>query len=127
MIFWLSIIGILIIAFIIGLIIEYKNRNSFSCLGFGISLISGILTFIIGVVVLCSRLEYNRFERQFEIQRAMFNQIAASEEVDNVYKIFDMIESNTQLAELQSDYLYYGKFCVIPERVMDIKPIGAEE
>ena len=124
MIFWLSIVGIFIIAFIIGLIIEHKYPYSY---GWAVALVSGILVLIISLTVFCSRLEYNRFERQFEIQRTMFNQIAASEEVDNVYKIFDMIESNTQLAEFQSDYLYYGNFCVIPKRVMDIKPIGAEE
>lgn len=124
MVFWLSIVGIFIIAFIIGIIINYKDP--YSC-GWLISLISGALVLVLSLTVFISRLEYNRFERQFEIQRAIFNQIAASEEIDNVYKIFDMIESNAQLAEFQSDYLYYGKFCVIPERVMDIKPIGAKE
>lgn len=88
--------------------------------------ITGIFTLCVVVSAICCRCEYREFEKSFEIQRNIVEQIAESDpgELARYTYIADAIDANSDLAAWQGKYKTYGPmFSFVPERVMDIKPI----
>ena len=87
--------------------------------------ISGIVALVISItMLLCatgSYFGYKEFESSFEIQREIYENVAFQ---DNVLVTADIIKANSELAEYQARRMIYGSFSAIPERVLDIEPIG---
>lgn len=87
----------------------------------------GVSAFLIFGVVSSERLEYNKFERSLEIQRNVIEQIYDERNIlDYNFYIADIVDANAQLADYQASKEYYGIFTIVPDRVMDIKPIGVK-
>lgn len=126
MIFWCS-LGILCTILCIVLIklsmkIGYDNFYHVLC-----ATICGVSAFLIFVGVFAERLEYNKFERSFKIQRNVIEQIYDERNIlDYNFYIADIVEANAKLADYQASKEYYGIFTIVPDRVMDIKPIGVK-
>ena len=95
---------------------------------FYLGMISGILSFIILLMSLVLRIEYNSFERKYSIQKRYYETMLQQSE--NITKnkdytyIMNLMDINNELFELQASKEYYGIFTVIPERVLDFKPIS---
>lgn len=90
------------------------------------SFITGIFALCVLVSAICCRCEYREFEKSFEIQRNIVEQIAESDpgELARYTYIADAVDANGDLAHWQGKYKTYGPmFTFVPERVMDIKPI----
>ena len=126
MIFWCSLgilCTILCIVFIkLSMKIEYDNFYHVLC-----ATICGVSAFLIFVGVSAERLEYNKFERSLEIQRNVIEQIYDERNIlDYIFYIADIVDANAQLADYQASKEYYGTFTIVPDRVMDIKPIGVK-
>ena len=126
MIFWCSLCvlcTILCIVFIkLSMKVECDNFWHVLC-----ATICGVSAFLILVGVFSERLEYNKFERSLEIQRNVIEQIYDERNIlDYNFYIADIVDANAQLADYQASKEYYGIFTIVPDRVMDIKPIGVK-
>lgn len=88
--------------------------------------ISGLLILIISLCLIAEITTYHKFETQIEIQREQYNQISTQEILSNDDKIIviDLLSINKNLASWQAEYTTFGNWCIIPERVMHIEPIG---
>ena len=117
MLIW--IIGIVLLAIGIAAFLCFPGRDS---VGLGIS---GVVALVISItMLLCAtgvHFDYREFESSFEIQREIYENVAFQ---DNVLVTADIIKANSELAEYQARRMIYGKFSAIPERVLDIEPIG---
>lgn len=127
MIFWISVIVVLVILLIVGIVGNRKARYNTDTY-FGLTIISAIILFIVGLVVICCYCEYATFERSFEIQREIYEEISTSEStpINDLYLTTDIIEANSQLADYKASKEIFGPFSIVPERVFDIAPIGTE-
>ena len=92
------------------------------------ALISCAIVFGLLLGSIANRVDYNKFEKAFEIQKEQFNMIAEKGNIGNSEYIYviDAINSNKQLAEYQASKSLWGFASTIPERVFDIEPIGIE-
>lgn len=125
MIFWFSLVIILIILSIISVIIYRKNNaweNSHWVL---ISIFSAFVAFVIILASIACRLEYIKFIKSFEIQRTVYNEIIEKDFKNNI-NIVDILNANQKLSDYKADYTTYGIFTITPKSVMDIKPIGLD-
>lgn len=120
MIYWLVILAALIIFSIIALtLIQNDVTDVFSIF---------MLTFvgIMLIVILCIRIDYNKFEAQIEIQRAQYEQLIEKGNSSEVILIEDILSINQDLSEMKASRLTYNNWSLYPERVLDIQPIGLE-
>lgn len=113
---------------IIGIVLLAMGIAAFLCFPGGDSValgISGIVALVISItILLCAtgaHFDYREFESSFEIQREIYENVAFQ---DNVLVTADIIKANSELAEYQARRMIYGKLSAIPERVLDIEPIG---
>lgn len=132
--FWL-IISATLVAICIGAVIfrAVKNEKDINfwfswqdnfCIG--LSIVTGAIAMLMLALVCATRLDYAAFEKKFEIQRNQYEAIVQSgvtNETNMVY-VADIIEWNNTLATYQANHEYFGVVSVIPDRVMDIDPIG---
>lgn len=125
MIFWTT-IGIILTLTCIGFII-YINKNwrarekiwPFIC-----AIIAGAFAFLTFFTAITIRIGYIEFEQKFMIQKETYSQINLTTNENNIYLIADIIETNETLASYQALKKLYGNFSVIPERALDLTPIG---
>lgn len=125
MLFWFLIGTIAVVIgialFILATYISYEY-DLYAQIGGVIFIFVAIFSFLIPTV---NRCEYRCFEKQFEIQKAQYEILVENDELnDNINYIFDMLESNRELAKYQAAKKTYGFASAIPDRVLDIKPIG---
>lgn len=124
MVFWIVIscvfIGLAVMLFCIAPNMGYDGE--FGCQMGGV--LCGALAVVILLISLITRCEYNEFEKQFEIQKAQYEILTENENVDHLTYIFDALESNRELAHWQAAKKQWGSFSNVPERVLDITPIG---
>ena len=127
MVFWICLGVVLLVGGIICAIIE--NR-SYDC---NIGLMCGAAGgFVLGgialLAVLFARLGYVQFETKYEIQQEQYEMLMESnpdfDNIQQIYCVFDFMEINQELAEFQAARKRFGSFSIIPERVMEMTPIG---
>lgn len=125
MIFW-TIIGIILTLTCIGFIIYInKNRRArekiwpFICV-----IVAGAFAFLTFFTIITIRIGYIGFEQRFMIQKETYSQINLTTNENNIYLITDIMETNETLTSYQALKKLYGDFSVIPERVLDLTPIG---
>lgn len=124
MTFWISVMVALAIILIISIVCIRKSKY-YNGLLFGISMFSGALLFFIALLVLACWMNYIKFENSFVIQKEMYEEIAASKSpINDLYLTADIINANAELAKYQASKSIYGPFTIIPDRVLDITPIG---
>lgn len=122
MTFWVSIIILCIVTFIFCVIYCRKSSSDVFIIG---AIASGVLTFIIGLTVLVCWMEYINFENSFAIQQDFYQEIIESDSpLNDVYLTADIINANQELTKFQASKKIYGPFTVVPDRVLDITPIG---
>lgn len=92
--------------------------------GFILGLVCGVIAFIVILAPLCTRYEYNEFERSFEFLSDYYEAFNTTDIDNNYVYVIDIIEANHELAEWQGKHEVYGVMSAIPDRVMDISPIG---
>jgi hypothetical protein len=124
MVFWCIIIALLAIATIVLFIVSPKCYSEVPLL---LACVFAFCTFIGGAATLCSRSEYIEFERAFEIQRETVAFIEQTQSPETLYYVADIGELNAELAKWQACYETYGIFCTVPDRVLDIMPIGVSQ
>lgn len=125
MIFW-TIIGIILTLTCIGFII-YINKNwrareknwPFIC-----AIVAGAFAFLTFFIIITVRVGYIEFEQKFMIQKETYSQINLTTNENNIYLITDIMETNETLTSYQAIKKLYGDFSVIPERVLNLTPIG---
>lgn len=125
MIFW-TIIGIILTLTCIGFII-YINKNwrarekiwPFIC-----AIIAGAFAFLTFFTIITIKIGYIEFEQKFMIQKETYSQINLTTNENNIYLITDIMETNETLTSYQALKKLYGDFSVIPERVLNLTPIG---
>ena len=122
MIFW-AIITLVLVAFcILCIFLSRKYPYSNWCIG---TIFSGIAIVIIALVIFCVRTDYNQFEMEYNIQSSMYEQLSTSDiNKDNLFYIMDIFSCNKKLTEYQARHIYYGIASLIPDRVMELQPIG---
>lgn len=70
-------------------------------------------------------INYQEFETKYEIQTEMFETYKdITNENDNIAYITDLLEINTKLAELKASKSLWGWWSCLPDRVLDLTPIG---
>lgn len=71
-------------------------------------------------------LEYNQFEVKYEIQQEMFTAYKENipEVAGNITYIADIVEINAEIADYQASKQYWDWWSCLPDRVMDLEPIG---
>ena len=123
MIFWIAIAAFLAILCILCIFLSRKYPYSnLLCIG---TVFTGIAIFIIAIVILCLRTDYNQFEMEYSIQSSMYEQLSVSDiSKDNLFYIMDIFSCNKKLTEYQARHIYYGIASLIPDRVMELQPIG---
>lgn len=125
MIFWI-IIGIILTLTCIGSII-YINKNPrareknwpFIC-----PIIAGALALLTFFSIMITRVGYIEFEQKFMIQKETYSQINFNTNENSINLIADIIDANDTLTSYQALKKLYGDFSVIPERVLNLTPIG---
>ena len=95
-----------------------------SDLGFTMALICGILTLVFILVPLFTTIEYLEFEKSFYILSDYYETLDTADTNDNYVYIMDIVQANHDLADWQAKHELYGIMSVVPDRVMDISPIG---
>ena len=127
MLYWGIILFICIIAFIVSLKAFNKSGwdNTFY---FASTFLTGIVAFIIPLVMLITICEYRSFLASFETQRTIITQMSQSHQFNDNTLIYvaDMIDANQKLAEIQGSKKAWGGWSMYPDSVMDIVPIGVE-
>jgi hypothetical protein len=73
--------------------------------------------------LILTRVGYSQFEKEYAIRKSYIEQY---QPIDGVTYIADITTMNDKLIDWQFDYTYWGKFSVVPSRVMDITPIGVK-
>lgn len=128
MLYWNIIIFICIIVFVISLTMSYKNRWESISWGCGM-FASGIIAFIIVLAMLVTVCEYRSFLASFETQRTIITQLSQTYQFNDNALIYvaDMIDANQELAKMQGSKKAWGGWCMYPDSVMDIVPIGIED
>ena len=95
----------------------------------------GIILMIICMLVacftillpLCIRSDYNKFEKSFELLSDYYEAFDATTDLNHNYiYVIDIIGANRELAEWQARHELYGIMSIVPDRVMDISPIGSQ-
>ncbi len=122
MIYWGIVFLILVIVGVI-LGVTFNKSGSEIC-AFG-SIVSGVIAFIIALAMLITVCEYRSFLSYFEIQRTIVTQIHPTDD-NSLFYVADMIEANQELAKMQGSKKAWGGWCMYPDSVMDITPIGVE-
>ncbi len=121
MIIWICIL-IAVIGLSIGLSIIAARRNSVVC-GMG-GATSAIIALVIIMIMIVTPLTYRHFEGRHEIQREYYiNFLEGDNEDIPIHLYADIFEINNELTEYQALKNIYGKASLIPDRVMDLKPI----
>jgi len=127
MTFWFlfGFIGLIIGIFL--LVISFKNDFK----GEYIVMIVGLILTAAGVIALVSvadtSIDYNLFETSFELQQEVYHNIQENDNwYPDIYNVADVISANKKLCDYQARRKMYGFFSIIPERVLDIKPIGLD-
>lgn len=123
----LAILVISISLIIIGLSPSKESSN----LWFGIGITSILTTVFAIFLILWSPLtivEYNQFEIKYEIQQEMFvaYQENLPEVASNIVYVADIMEINQELAGYQTSKQYWGWWSCIPDRVLELQPVGLE-
>ncbi len=94
-----------------------------------IGAICGVVVFILVLVaMICTKVNYHRFEIQIEIQRAQYQELINKDftNPDNIILIEDIVNINEELSHMQASKICYKNWSLYPERVLDIQPIGLE-
>lgn len=123
MIFWLVIAAIAFIVGIVGIIgckktEWYQLSNIFFIIMAAIS-----FTIAVSIIfcVVCLYMNYIEWEVSFELMREAYWNFEPIN--SNFVNVYDIGEANAKLFEYQSSFIRYGKYGIIPERVMSIPPI----
>lgn len=89
---------------------------------------TGIAAFVIVLAMLLTTCEYRSFLASFETLRTIITQMSQSRQFNDNTLIYvaDMIDANQKLAEIQGSKKAWGGWCMYPDSVMDITPIGME-
>lgn len=121
--FWI----ILALILLVYAVIIFKIKDFDYDFGWVLSaLICCVVAFLTLVGSIGCRMEYNEFEKTFEIQKEQFNMIAEKSDIGSSEYIYviDAINSNKRLAEFQAEKSIWGFTSIVPNRVFDIEPIG---
>lgn len=123
MIFWLVIAAIVFAVGVIGIIgykktTWYQSSNTFFLFMAALGIMVAIL--IISCAV-CLYMDYIEWEAGFELMREAYWNFEPIN--PNFVNVYDIGEANAKLFEYQSSFIKYGKYGIIPERVMSIPPI----
>ena len=121
MIFWCSIVAILLIT---GIVLFIVSPRCYSEIPLLLACVCVFLTFIVGVAVGSSYAEYIEFEKEVEIMRETVEFIDQVQSPDKLFYVADIATLNKDIAKWQACYETYGMFCTVPPRVLDIAPIG---
>ena len=127
MTFWFLFGFIGLIVGICLLVISFKNDFK----GEYIVMIAGLILTAAGVIALITvadtSISYNQFEISFELQQEVYHNIQENDNwYPDIYNVADVISANKELCDYQARRKMYGFFSIIPERVLDIKPIGVD-
>ena len=78
------------------------------------TVISFVSALILGIGVICCRIDYVHFEKTFEIQKQQYEQIAIEDlsDKEKYYHMVDIINVNKKLAEYQASRKCFGSFSV---------------
>lgn len=102
---------------------RYENR----WFVIGMTSLFGILASVLIILwAPLTALEYNQFEVKYEIQKEMLIQYqeSAPNLANNMIYIMDLLEVNQVLADYQASKLYWDWWSCLPNRVLDLEPIG---
>ena len=122
MFFWIAVAAFLAILCALFIFLDKKYPYSNWCIG---TVFTGIAICVIALVILCVRTDYNQFEMEYNIQSSMYEQLSTSDiNKDNLFYIMDIFSCNKKLTEYQARHIYYGIASLIPDRVMELQPIG---
>ena len=92
--------------------------------GFIIGIVCGVITLIFIIAPICTTIEYNEFEKSFEFLTNYYETFDAADIDNNYVYTMDIVDANRELAGWQAKHELYGIMSVVPDRVMDISPIG---
>lgn len=123
MLYWSIILFICIIVFVISLKASWD-----STLYFASAVLTGMVAFIIALVMLLTTCEYRSFLASFETQRTIITQMSQSHQFNynTLIYVADIIDANQKLAEIQGSKKVWGGWSMYPDSVMDVVPIGLE-
>lgn len=90
------------------------------------SLMGTLFSFLLLLWVPMTIAEYNQFETKYEIQQEMFTayQENIPEVANNIVYVADLMEINEELADYQASKQYWGRWSCLPDRVLELQPIG---
>ena len=121
MIFWTIVFIILLIIGIVftrlSILDYYKEHFGY----FAVSAASFILCIIVFLANTIAFIEYMGFKKSFETQRYYYETLPKEN-----HHVVDVIAANKELAEWQVDKQIWGFMSIVPDEILDIKPIGAE-
>ena len=122
---YLGIVLVLAVGLVCGVRLA-ANFGKHGDLGFVMALICGILVLIFTVIPIVTTIEYREFERSFYILSDYYEILDIPEISNNNNYIYtvDIIQANHDLANWQAKHQLYGIMSVVPDRVMNISPIG---
>lgn len=123
MLYWSIILFICIIIFVVSLKAPWD-----STLYFASAVLTGMVAFIIALVMLLTTCEYRSFLASFETQRTIITQMSQSHQFNynTLIYVADIIDANQKLAEIQGSKKAWGGWSMYPDSVMDVVPIGLE-
>lgn len=127
MLYWGIILFICIIIFVVSL--RALNKSCWDSTLYLVStLLTGMVAFIIALVMILTTYEYRSFLASFETQRTIITQMSQSHQLndDTLIYVADMIDANQTLAKIQGSKKAWGGWSMYPDSVMDVVPIGLE-
>ena len=127
MLYWGIILFICIIVFVVSL--KALNKSRWDSMPYFVStLLTAMVALIIALAMLLTTCEYRSFLASFETQRTIITQMSQSHQFNDNTLIYvaDMIEANQELAKMQGSKKAWGGWCMYPDSVMDVVPIGLE-
>ena len=81
------------------------------------------IVFFILICAICDSVDFKTFEAKYELQKELYSVVSTA---DNYIATANIIEINDQLFNFQAGKKQFGNWSMIPERVLDMEPIGIE-
>ena len=103
-----------------------KWDNTWDCI------CAGVLAFLIiwiCIITVINTFAYKEFEQKYMIQKEQYIKISESTDVfeNNIISVVDVLNINSELAEMQAHKTLYGNWSIVPEKVFEFTPIGLDE
>ena len=119
MTFWLIVLGVVIVSAVVFFILANETYAFWAEVAGPLAVCVAVVLVLVLIIV---PLSYREFEQSFIKQQELYENFEVS---DNDYTyVMNILEANQELIECQTRKELYGFASLVPDSIMELKPIG---